>query len=143
MSELSHTRNAAKIFTHPMMGLCLEKFLFAVYNYFMDIQMREYRNYEESLKARLADSAYAKEYLAVALEEYEEDGNIEAFLLAVKDVANAQGSLSKLAARVQLSHQSLDKVLSENGTLQFNTIGAILHGLGFKFSIELLENRTQ
>ena len=44
---------------------------------------------------RLADSAYAKEYLTVALEEYEEDGNIEAFLLAVKDVANAQGSESQ------------------------------------------------
>ena len=59
----------------------------------MDIQIYrdKYRNYEESLKVRLADSAYAKEYLAVALEEYEEDGNIEAFLLAVRDVANAQG----------------------------------------------------
>ena len=75
--------------------------------------MRKCRNYEESLRARLADSTYAKEYLAVALEEYEEDGNIEAFLLAVKDVANAQGDLSKLAANIQLSHESLYKVLSE------------------------------
>ncbi len=88
----------------------------------------------------MADSAYAKEYLAVALEEYEEDGNIEAFLLAVRDVANAQGSLSKLAADVQLDHQSLQETLSENGHLPFSTIGAILHGLGFKFSIELLEH---
>lgn len=72
----------------------LENFLLVVYNCSMDIQiygMTKYRNYEESLKARLADSAYAKAYLAVALEEYEEDGNIEAFLLAVRDVANAQG----------------------------------------------------
>lgn len=75
--------------------------------------MRKCRSYEESLRARLADSTYAKEYLAVALEEYEEDGNIEAFLLAVKDVANAQGDLSKLAANIQLSHESLYKVLSE------------------------------
>ena len=44
---------------------------------------------------RLADSAYAKEYLTVALEEYEADGNIEAFLLAIRDVANAQGSESQ------------------------------------------------
>ena len=83
----------------------------------MDIRiyrMKEYKNYEESLKVRLADSAYAKEYLTVALEEYEEDGNIEAFLLAVKDVANAQSGLSKLADHVQLSHQSLCKALSEN-----------------------------
>ena len=75
--------------------------------------MRKCRNYEESLRARLADSTYAKEYLAVALEEYEEDGNIEAFLLAVKDVANAQGDLSKLAANIQLNHEGLYKVLSE------------------------------
>ena len=57
--------------------------------------MRKYRNYEESLKVRLADSAYAKAYLTVALEEYEADGNIEAFLLAVKDIANAQSSESQ------------------------------------------------
>ena len=105
--------------------------------------MRKYRNYEESLKARLADSAYAKAYLAVALEEYEADGNIEAFLLAVRDVANAQGGLPKLAAHVQLDDQSLHEALSENGTLPFNTVGAILHGLGFKFSIELLESTPQ
>ena len=76
--------------------------------------MRKYRNYEEGLKERLADPAYAKEYLAVALEEYEEDGNIEVFLLAVQDVANAQGDLSQLAANVQLSHRSLYKMLSEH-----------------------------
>ncbi|MCY3549826.1 MAG: hypothetical protein OYL97_14905 [Candidatus Poribacteria bacterium] len=57
--------------------------------------MRKCKNYEEGLKVRLADSAYAKEYLTVALEEYEEDGNIEAFLLAAKDVANAQGRESQ------------------------------------------------
>ena len=105
--------------------------------------MRKYKNYEEGLKVRLADSAYAKEYLTVALEEYEEDGNIEAFLLAVRDVANAQGDLSKLAEHTQLSHESLYKALSENGTLQFDTIGTILRGLGFKFSIESLENSPQ
>ncbi len=128
----------------------LENFSLVVYNCFMDIQiyrdenvMRKYRNYEESLKVRLADSAYAKAYLIVALEEYEEDGNIEAFLLAIRDVANAQGGLSKLAEHTELSQESLYKALSENRTLQFDTIGPILHGLGFKFSIESLENSPQ
>lgn len=41
--------------------------------------MKKYKNYEAGLKVRLADSAYVKEYLTVALEEYEEDDNIEAF----------------------------------------------------------------
>ena len=123
----------------------LENFLLVVYNCFMDIKIYQDKNgnYKESLKTRLADSVYAKAYLAVALEEYEEDGNIKAFLLAVRDVANAQGGLSKLAAHVQLDHQSLHEAFSENGTLPFHTMGAILHGLGFKFSIESLENGPQ
>lgn len=105
--------------------------------------MKKYRNYEEGLKVRLADTAYAQEYLAIALEEYEEDGNIEAFLLAVKDVVNAQGGLSKLATDIKLTNKQLDEVFSENNTLQFEifkTMGTILQGLGFKFSIETLEN---
>ena len=57
--------------------------------------MRKYRNSEESLKARLADAPYAQEYLAIALEEYEENGDLEAFLLAVRDVTEAQGGVSK------------------------------------------------
>lgn len=105
--------------------------------------MREYRNYEDSLKERLADAEYAREYLSVALSEYEEDGDIEAFLLAVRDVAEAQGGMSKLAERTKLNRQSLYKALSEKGNPQLNTMGAILHGLGFKFSIEPLEDRPQ
>lgn len=105
--------------------------------------MRKYRNYEESLKARLADAAYAREYLAIALEEYEENGDLEAFLLAVRDVTEAQGGVSKLAARTQLNRQSLYKVLSENGNPQLNTICTILHGLGFKLSIDPLESSSQ
>ena len=105
--------------------------------------MRKYRNYEEGLTVRLADPAYAKEYLSIALEEYDEDGNIEAFLLALRDVVNAQGGLSKLEPQINLSREELHEVFSENTTLQFKTfetMGVILHGLGFKFSIETPEN---
>ena len=105
--------------------------------------MRKYRNYEEGLKARLADPVYAKEYLSIALEEYEADRNIEAFLLALRDVVNAQGGLSKLEPQISVSREELHEVFSEHTTLQFKTfetVGEILHGLGFKFSIETLEN---
>ena len=105
--------------------------------------MRKYRNYEEGLKVRLADPVYAKEYLSIALEEYEADRNIEAFLLALRDVVNAQGGLSKLEPQISVSREELHEVFSEHATLQFKifeTVGAILHGLGFKFSIETLEN---
>lgn len=104
--------------------------------------MRQYRNYEEGLKKRLQETEYAREYLCVALSEYEEDGDIKAFLLAVRDVADARGGLSKLSQRTRLTRQSLYKALSENGNPQLKTMGEILHGLGFKFSIESLEGTT-
>jgi probable addiction module antidote protein len=100
--------------------------------------MKQYRNYEDGLKERLQDPEYVREYLCIALSEYEEDGDIEAFLLAVRDVAEARGGMSKLSERTSLSRQSLYKALSENGNPQLRTMGEILHGLGFKLSIEPL-----
>lgn len=100
---------------------------------------RQFRNFEDGLKERLSDPEYSREYLAVALEEYEEDGNTQAFLLALRDVTEAYGGLSKLAARTKLNRQNLYKALSAKGNPKLGTIGTILQGLGFRFSIEPLE----
>ena len=102
--------------------------------------MSNYRNFKDYHIEQLRDPADAKIYLSVALEDYEENEDIEAFLLAVRDVAEAQGGMSKLAERVNLTREGLYKVLSENGNPQLNTMGKILHGLGFKFSIEARES---
>jgi DNA-binding phage protein len=56
--------------------------------------MSKYRKFKEYHIEQLRDPEDARIYLSVALEEYEEDGDIEAFLLAVKDVAEARGGLS-------------------------------------------------
>jgi DNA-binding phage protein len=77
---------------------------------------RHFRNYEDGLKERLADPEYAHEYLAVALEEYEEDRDTRAFLLALRDVAEARGGLSKLAERTNLNRPNLYRALSTKET---------------------------
>ena len=46
----------------------------------MDKEKRQFRKYEDSLKERLTDPEYARIFLDVALEEYEKDGDTEAFL---------------------------------------------------------------
>ena len=102
--------------------------------------MSNYRNFKDYHIEQLRDLADAKIYLSVALEDYEKNEDIEAFLLAVRDVAEAQGGMSKLAERVNLTCEGLYKALSENGNPHLNTMGKILHGLGFKFSIEAREN---
>ena len=104
--------------------------------------MHKYRKFKDYHIEQLRDPDDAKIYLSVAIEDYEKDEDIDAFLLAVRDVAEAQGGISKLAERLSLTDEGLNKVLSENGNPQLNTIREILHELGFKFSIEARENRT-
>ena len=101
--------------------------------------MSAYRNFMDYHIERLRDTEDAKTYLTVALDDYEKNGDIEAFLLAVRDVAEAQGGMSRLAERVSLTREGLYKALSENGNPKLNTMGEILHGLGFRFSIEARE----
>lgn len=78
----------------------------------------------------------ANEYLEVVLEEYEKDGDTESFLLALRDIAEAQGGISELAKRTNLNRQNLYRTLSSTGNPKLNTILAIIHGLGFKLSVK-------
>lgn len=105
--------------------------------------MHNYRKFKDYHIEQLRDPEDAKIYLSVALEDYEINEDIDAFLLAVRDVAEAQGVISKLAERLSLTDDGLKKTLSENGNPQLNTIRKILHELGFKLSIEARENRPQ
>ncbi len=105
--------------------------------------MHNYRKFKDYHIEQLRDLEDAKIYLSVALAAYENDEDIDAFLLAVKDVAEAQGDISKLAERLCLTDEGLHKVLSADGNLQLNTIRKILYELGFKLSIEVRENRLQ
>ena len=102
--------------------------------------MSNYRRFKDLHIEQLRDPEDAKIYLSVALEDYEKEDDIEAFLLAVRDVVEAQGGMSKLANRVDLTREGLYKALSENGNPHLNTMGKILHGLGFRFSIESWDN---
>jgi len=102
----------------------------------MNQTKRQFRKFEDSLRERLSDPEYARVFLDVALEEYEEDGDTEAFLLALRDVAEAQGGLTKLAEQTNLNRQNLYKALSEEGNPRLKTLGAILHKLGFRLSVE-------
>jgi probable addiction module antidote protein len=61
---------------------------------------------------------------------------LEAFLLALRHVAQAQGGIGKLATKTHLNRESLYKTLSNKGNPKLQTIGILLKGLGFEFSIK-------
>jgi DNA-binding phage protein len=59
-------------------------------------------SYEEGLIERLKDSAYAAEYLNAHLAE-DDEHSVEAFLLALRDVATAQGGIPQKICTSMLS----------------------------------------
>ena len=71
--------------------------------------MRNYRKFKDYHIDQLRDPEDARIYLSIALEDYEKDEDIDAFLLAVRDVAEAQGGISKLAERLSLTDDGLKK----------------------------------
>lgn len=100
------------------------------------INQRKFRTFKEYNLDKLRDPKEARIYLSVALEEYEQNGDVKALLLALRDVVEAQGGIGKLAARTSLNRQNLYKALSSRGAPRFETVGEVLHALGFRISVE-------
>ncbi len=98
--------------------------------------MRDFRDY---VKEKLENPEEAVSYLNTALEEYEKDSDIEAFLLALRTVTEVRGGITELARKTNLNRQHLYKTLSSKGNPRLNTLEAVLHGLGFRLSIVPLE----
>lgn len=90
--------------------------------------------------ASLQNPDQAQAYLEVALEEFEDDHDMEAFLLALRTLAKAQGGVSALAEKSNVSRQNLYRALSGKGNPRLDTLTAILHGLGFRLSVQPLNN---
>lgn len=72
----------------------------------------------------------AKAYLDVALEEYEQDGDLAFFLEALQNVAQA---------RLGLNRPNLYRILSPEGNPELRTISLILHNLGYRLSVQPIQ----
>ena len=93
------------------------------------------RTFHEYVVESLRDPEEAREYVEVALEEFEQDGDVEALMLALRTVAEARGGIGKIAKKAKMPRQSLYKMLSKRGNPTLASLNPILHQLGFKLSI--------
>jgi len=93
--------------------------------------MQRAKNYHESLIKALKNPSEAAEYLNAAIEE----NDLDTLLLALRDVAEAQG-MSAVSRRAKLNRVSLYKMLSHNGNPHFQSIINLLHAAGLKLSVE-------
>ena len=94
--------------------------------------MRKYRDY---LIERLSNREEAIGYFQAALEEYQNDGDTLAFLIALRSIAEAQGGLDELARRTHTAPDLLVKILAREDESHLDTIRVILDVLGCRLSV--------
>lgn len=93
--------------------------------------MGKTKSYKEHLLNALQDPEEAAAYLDACLED--EDPHV--FLLALKDVAEARGGMSKLSRESSLNRQSLYRTLSKKGNPKMANVFYILASLGMELHI--------
>ena len=103
--------------------------------------MTHYRSYKEFLIETLKDPDEASAYLQACLEDALETNEFGPFLLAVRDVAEAQGGITEVSSKMEVGRESLYKSLSEKGKPRFSTIMHALKACGFEIGIHRINNQ--
>src|ERR1022692_1890016 len=88
-------------------------------------------SYKENLLESLKDPETAAEYLTACLD----DGDVDVFLLALRDVAEAQGGIRKLAGRARLNRENLYRMLSGSGNPPLTSLDSVLSSLGLRLAV--------
>ena len=95
-----------------------------------DIKLQQYITpFKDYLLKDLAQPEFAKGYLEAALQDFDKDGNIEILLLAMKDIAEAQGGIEELVTWTNLSPQTLTYLLNTEHPPQLDKVLDILSTL--------------
>lgn len=88
-------------------------------------------NYHDYLIETLKDPSEAAGYLNAALD----DGDIDGFLEALRNVVEAHGGMTKLSEKTLKGRNSLYKTISSTGNPFLRSTNDILHTLGFHLSV--------
>lgn len=99
---------------------------------------KKYQKFQDYLVEKLRSKKEAKAFLDAAILEFEEDGDIEAFLLALRYLAEANGGMSQLSEKSNLNRQNLYKILTGKTVPKFDTTLSIMNSLGYRFKVEAL-----
>lgn len=88
-------------------------------------------SYHEELMKILKDPQEASTYLNAALEA----GDKKAFLLALRNVLEARGGMTRISRRADIHRVSLYKMLSKNGNPGFENILRLLQISGIRLQV--------
>lgn len=88
------------------------------------------KDISETFEGDLQDPEFAQFYLEEALND-----GFPNFLVALRQVVQAQKGMSALASEIEMGRESLYRSLSEEGNPQFVTVAKVIEALGLKLSI--------
>lgn len=88
-------------------------------------------SYKENLLEALKNPEAAADYLTACLE----DSDVDVFLLALRDVAEAQGGIRKLSGRTRLNRENLYRMLSKAGNPSLTSLDSVLSSLGLRLAV--------
>lgn len=94
--------------------------------------MKKSRAYREVLLERLKDPSEAAAYLNAALQ----DDDTRVFLVALRDIVDANGGISMLAKETELNRETLYKTLSMRGNPTIENLILMLDTLGFELQVK-------
>jgi probable addiction module antidote protein len=90
--------------------------------------------YEPWLIERLRNPAEAAAYLEAILE----DGDQAALMLALRQLAQAQGGVARVARKAKLTREATYKMLSKSGNPELRSLSAVLRATGLRIAVKPL-----
>ena len=88
-------------------------------------------SYEDWLLGQLKDPEEAAGYLEAVIEE----GNQAALMLALRQIAKANGGVAAVARRAKLTREAAYRILSKSGNPELRSLNAILAASGLQLSV--------
>ena len=71
-----------------------------------------------------------------------EDGNQAAIMLALRQVAQAQGGIAAVARRAKLTREATYKMLSKAGNPELRSLSALLRATGLRLAVRPIEKEA-
>ena len=99
---------------------------------------KKFRTFDDYLVESLQDPEEAQAFLNAALEDFQEDNDLKAFLLALEILIKSKSTVSKFAQQSEINRTHIYKILNNEVQPQFNTINNILKNLGFQLSVKVI-----
>src|SRR3972149_9840130 len=90
------------------------------------------KSYQEDLIQSLKNRKEAVAYLNAAIEE----GDRELFLLALRNIAEAQGGISTIAEKAHLNRGNLYRMLSKRSNPEIKSLLTLLRAMGLELTVK-------